>query len=581
MENLEFLNERSFLKEIDELQVALRQSIEAFAAGLDDSPEAIKERRKKVLNGDFNFFAYTYFPHHIRGESSDFQANFCTTFPQLLNKAEGCKQWWVAPRGEAKSSLLTKVGPVFIAVLGLLQKPEIRAALGINKTPSFLDYVVLLGAETKMPTKLLTVVKTELESNAMLRMDFPEVCGRGAVWKVGELVTKTNVKIEPFGAEQGIRGTFHGASRPKVIMGDDLITDKESKSPTERNNRWDFLEAAIDYLGPPDGSVKYFGVGTILNKDDLISRAKNTIGHVVNHFKAIVRFPDNMDLWEKCEELMRNEDRKAEEQAKQKDQVLTDEQLPSYKFYLKNKRRMDKGAKTSWPSVRSLFYLMKQKAKNRRAFGTEMQGDPRSDEDKVFTGMTFWVQKLRHWVYFGGCDPSMGKGQTSDPSAILVGAWDTETSKLHVVEALSKRRVPSKLESDLIAVQREFNCQAIGFENNTAFEYMRTDFRRRALADHGVALPLVGVTATVDKAVRIDSLEPYINDIVPQILFHAKQTQLLDQLDEWPEKQTNHHFDALDALHILWMIASSRSTGLPKITTSGRGRRPSKGISGY
>ena len=575
------MHEREFLSELEELQVSLRQSMEAFEAGLDDSPEAILMRRKKVLNGDFYFFAYTYFPHHIRGDSSEFQADFCTTFSQLLNQATGCKQWWVAPRGEAKSSLLTKIGPVFIAVLGLLQKPEIRAAFGITKIPPFLDYVVLLGAETKMPTKLLMVVKTELESNAMLRMDFPEACGRGPVWKVGELVTKTNVKIEPFGAEQAIRGTFHGASRPKVLMGDDLITDKESKSPTERDNRWDWLEKAIDYLGPPDGSVKFFGVGTILNKDDLISRAKNTIGHLVNHFKAIINFPVNMDLWEECEELMRNDDPKAELTEKRKGQVLPEDKLPSYKFYLKNKKRMDKGAKTSWPSVRSLFWLMKQRAKNRKAFGTEMQGDPRGDEDKVFTGITFWVKKLPHWIYFGACDPSMGKTQTADPSAILVGAMDTETSKLHLVEALSKRRVPSKLESDLVEIQREFKCQSIGFENNTAFEYMRTDFRRRALADHGIALPLVGVTATVDMFVRIDSLEPYINDIDPQILFHTKQTQLLDQLDEWPEKQTNHHFDALVALHILWMISSTRAGGLPKIATSSRSRRSRKGIPGY
>ena len=54
------------------------------------------------------------------------------------------------------------------------------------------------------------------------------------------------------------------ASRPKLLLGDDLITDAEAKSPTERENRWTWLTKAIDYLGPPDGSVKYCGVGTIL-----------------------------------------------------------------------------------------------------------------------------------------------------------------------------------------------------------------------------------------------------------------------------------------------------------------------------
>ncbi|CAJ0743766.1 hypothetical protein R76696_04647 [Ralstonia mannitolilytica] len=109
-------------------------------------------------------------------------------------------------------------------------------------------------------------------------------------------------------SEDIIRGTFHGASRPKLLLGDDLITDAEAKSPTERDNRWTWLTKAIDYLGPPDGSVKFGGVGTILDKDDPISRAKRSIGHVVHHFRAIERMPTHMDLWEECERLMRNED---------------------------------------------------------------------------------------------------------------------------------------------------------------------------------------------------------------------------------------------------------------------------------
>lgn len=566
------MHERDFLTELEQLSISLRQSIEAFQAGLDDSPEAIKARRKRVLNGDFKFFAYTYFPHHIRGESSLFQAHFCERYPQLLAQSSGVKDWWVAPRGEAKSSLLTKVGAVYIAVLALLQRPEVRADMGIDKCPAFLDYVVLLGAETKMPTKLLTVIKTELESNSMLRMDFREVCGRGPVWKVGELVTKTGVKYEPFGAEQAIRGTFHGSSRPKVLMGDDLITDVEAKSPTERNNRWDWLEKAIDYLGPPDGSVKFFGVGTILNKDDLISRAKHTIGHRVHHFKAIEKMPDHMELWERCEEIMRNDDPKFE--SRMKNRVPEEHEYPSYKFYQANKKRMDKGAVISWPSVRSLFWLMKQRAKNRKAFGTEMQGDARADEDKVFTDIRFYVQRLRHWIYFGACDPSMGKSEKSDPSAIVVGGFDTENKKLNVVHADSKKRIPSMILGDLIAVQGEFNCMSIGFENNNAYEHMRGDFMDRALKDYDTALPLLGVTASVDRDVRIGSLDHFINDAFnPRILFHPSLIILLDQLDSWPEKQSHHHYDALVALEILWKIASTRAGGLPKIATSSKHRR--------
>ena len=556
------LSEKEFLKELSELAAALRRDIEAFQSGIDPSPAAIRERRARVLNGDFNFFAYTYFPHHIRGEPSLFQAQFCQRFPQVLRQSGGCREWWIAPRGEAKSSLLTKIGPVWLAVQALLQRPEIRAEIKWgDAVPLFLDYAILLGAETKLPTKLLEVVKTELTANAALAMDFPEVCGKGPLWKVGEFVTRTGVKVEPFGAEQAIRGTFHGASRPKVLFGDDLITDAEAKSPTERDNRWAWLEKAIDYLGPPDGTVKYFGVGTVLNKDDPISKAKVTIGHIVHHFKAIATLPTNMDMWRDCEALMRNDDVTATERATQAGRVLPDEYLPSFLFYQTHKAEMDAGAVTSWPSVRSLYWLMRQRAKSPKAFSTEMQGDARADEDKIFSNITYWTRPSLDWIIFGSCDPSMGTGQKSHPSSIIIGGFDPAAKRLHVMEAESKRRVPSKLEADLISAQREFKCRAFAFENNNAYEHSRQTFIKAAL-EKGVPLPLVGVTATVPPDVRIDSLEPYITDqFSPSILLHAKLRSLLDELDTWPEKQSAHHYDNLNSLHLLWWVAVTRGAG--------------------
>lgn len=559
---------KEFLDEIANLQSDLRREIEAKQADLDMSPAARLARRTRVLNGDYKFFCYTYFPHHIWGEPSFFQSQFFDLFPKLLAKKSGVKSWWVAPRGEAKSTLLTKIGPVFITVQNLLHDAVIRQEIGHDgeKLPPVLDYIIFLGAELRMPTKLMEAVKMELTINNMLAMDFPEVCGKTGKWRIGDIVTKNGVKMEPFGADQAIRGTFHHASRPKVLLGDDLITDKEAKSPTEREGRWNWLEKAVDYLGPPDGSVKYFGVGTILNKDDPISRAKKTIGHAVHHFKALETFPTHMDKWDECEAIMRNDDRRIELAMQNKGKDPETEDLPSYKFYLKHKKKMDKGAVTSWPSVRSLFWLMRQRAKNKKAFGTEMQGDARADEDKVFTSYQFWVQRLQYWIFYGACDPSMGKGEASDPSSLIVGGWDTKTNKLHVIEAQIKRRVPSKLSADLIKMQKEYSCQGWGFENNNAYEHMRKTFiedAKRAM----VVLPLVGITATVPQEMRIESIEPNVTDIDPDILMHNSLLHLIEELDDFPEKQPHHHYDGLVGLHLLYHMAVTRAGGMPSIVS--------------
>lgn len=556
-----------FGDELADLVAQLKADIAAHATGLDPSPSARAQRRRRVLvDGDFKFFAYTYFAHHVRGDPSLFQAHFCNRLPQILRHTGGATEWWIAPRGEAKSSLLTKIGPTWCAVQGLLQQEKVRADIGWpadKPLPPFVDYIILLGAETKLPTKLLEVVKTELTFNAALALDFPEACGKGPLWKVGEFITRTGVKVEPFGAEQAIRGTFHGASRPKLLLGDDLITDAEAKSPTERNNRWEWLTKAIDYLGPPDGTVKFLGVGTILDKDDPISRAKRTIGHVVHHFRAIATLPTHMDLWAQCQELMLNADLKAVEAAGEAGQLLRDpDDLPSFRFYQENKAAMDDGAVVSWPAVRSLFWLMRQRAKAPRAFGTEMQGEPRSDADKVFSPVAFWVNRLADWQMFGGCDPSMGRGETSDPSSLLVGGRNRLSGVLHVEVADIKRRVPSKLEADLVRLQAEFGCLAWGFENNNAYEHMRQTFVAAGLAQ-GVPLPLVGITASVPPEVRIESLEPYITDpAVPGIVFAAHLTQLLAELDAWPEAQSGHHFDGLCGLWVLHQVALRSAGGL-------------------
>jgi hypothetical protein len=566
---------REFLRDVAEMKRKLRKDIEARALKLD--PKAIPERRRRVLrDGDFRFFAYTYFPHHIWGEPSVFQAAFCERFPKLLLHRGGCREWWIAPRGEAKSTLLTKIGPVFIATLALLREEKIRAEVGWKgDLPPNLDYILFLGAELSLPTKLVEVAKVELTTNPVLAMDFPEVCGRSSVWRIGEIVTRSGVRLEPRGADQAVRGTFHGASRPKVLLGDDLITDKEAKSPTERKNRWAWFNQSIDYLGPPDGSVKYLGVGTKLHPEDPISMAAKTIGHLVHHYKALMALPERMDLWQQCEEIMRNQDTAAERAASERGDILSKEDLPSYRFYRRHQRPMDKGAVTSWPGVRSIYDLMKARCRNERAFKTELQGEDLSDEDRIFTHWSFWSFVKKNWVYYAACDPSVGKGKKSDPSGIMVGAWDEDDKILNVVEAVRKRRALSVLYGDLIKVQLEYRCKAIGFENNAAFELVRQGIKETARLK-GVSLPLIGITTTEAPEVGVDELELLICDqIQPEILFHASLSQTFGEMEKWPEPQPDHHYELLKTMYILYHLAKSRGA---RGRVQSRGRREAKKI---
>lgn len=574
------MNSKDFLQEIEKIAGSLRRDIEAKQRDIDPSPAAITERRKRVLAGDFAFFVYTYFPHHMwldEGQKpSEFQDYFMNWLPNALALKNGWKNWFVAPRGEGKSTLAVKIAPIYVAVQALLQDVEICQEVGLIKPELFVDYVILFGAETKMPAKTLEVVKTELLSNNNLALDFPEICQATSTWKIGEFVTAQGVRFESRGADQSVRGAFHGASRPKLLMADDIITDKEAKSATERDSRWRFMEAAVQYLGPPDGTVKFLGVNTVLNNDDPISRAETAPGHIVHKFKAIVQFPEHMERWNECRELMLHDDKTFEKRQAAKGVAVSKEDKPSYKFWLKHKRLMSKGAKTSWPCVRNLYDLMCMWAANKREFNREMQGIAKSDEEAIFYQFDFWVNRLNDWVAYGACDPSMGKTEKADPSAILVGLYNRDAQQLHLEYESRKVRGASRLLNDLIRAQREYNCVLWGFENNNAFEYMRQDFIKRGL-EQGIALPLRGVTATISQDERIGALEPFITNQPAQILFHSKCRMILDELEAWPDKQTSHHFDLSCALTILWMIASTGAGGMPRLGS----RRVTKKIEGY
>lgn len=574
------MNSKDFLEEINRITGALRRDIEAKERNLDPSPKGIKARRKRVLGGDFEFFVYTYFPHHMwlddGQKPSEFQAYFMKWFPNAIELTNGWKNWFAAPRGEGKSTLAVKIAPIYIAALALLQDEEIRQSLGLNKPNIFMDYVILFGAEAKMPAKTLEVVKTELLNNNNLSLDFPEICSASAVWKIGEFVTPQGVRFESRGADQHVRGAFHGASRPKLLLSDDILTDKEAKSPTERDSRWRFMEAGIQYLGPPDGSVKFLGVNTVLNNDDPISRAESAPGHIVHKFKAIIQFPEHMERWNECRELMLHEDKAFEKRQAAKGIAVSTKDKPSYKFWIKHKRQMSKGSKVSWPSVRDLYDLMCMWAANKREFNREMQGIAKSDEEAIFYQFDFWVNRLSDWKAYGACDPSMGKTEKADPSSLLVGLYNRDSNQLHLEYESRKVRGASRLLNDLIRTQREYNCLVWGFENNNAFDYMRQDFIKRGL-DQGIALPLRGVTATVGQDERIGALEPFITNQPAQILFHSKCRLLMDELETWPDKQSSHHYDLSCALSILWMIASTGAGGVPQVSS----RRVNKKIEGY
>ena len=525
MKIIEKLNKKEFLKTLSEMTVIFRATIEAEVEGFDPNETAKIERIKKVNDpvDGFRFFAKTYFPHYIKNpeHESVVQQYFYSELPKAMHDKLGIKQVTAAPRGEAKSTICSQLFPIYCIVTE--QK----------------HYIGIVMDAWEQSTIMVEAIKAELESNPRLKMDFPDVVGKGRIWREGLIVTKNNRRVEGFGSGKKIRGRRHGAYRPDLIVIDDVENDENVRSPDQRDKLENWILKAVLELGPPDGSMDVFMVGTVLHHDSVLSRFLIRAGWKARKFQAVIKWPDDMSLWEQFEEIFINEG---------EDDAL--------EFYKTNKTAMDKGAVVSWPGVRPLINLMlKRISVGASSFDSEYQNNPTAT-DATFTNFTYYIEPSRDWVFFGAVDPSLGiKGkQGRDPSAILVGGYDRVNKRLDIIEALIRKRVPDLIINDTIAMQKQYNCVAWFVEAVQFQEFFRTQLMKTAIG-LGVSVPAYPVIPNTDKHLRIETLQPHVE--AGNIRFRQEHRILLEQLKHFPKAS---HDDGPDCLEMLWINAIKLAT---------------------
>lgn len=516
--------DKDFLAGIAALAETLRRQIDADTDSWSLAPEDIAERRRLVADPvtGFAYFHRTYFPHYGRAAPSVLHEYLHQRLPAIVAAPTGQRDAIAAPRGEAKSTVVSLVFVLWCVLLGKKKYP------------------ILVMDAFEQAAEMLEAVKAELEASPRLASDFPEACGKTRVWRVGCIVTANGAKVEAFGSNKKIRGRRHGPHRPDLAVLDDIENDENVATPAQRDKLQSFVNKGVLSLGPADDSMDAVLIGTVLHYDSVLSRfLKNRLWHR-KVFKAIMQWPDRMDLWERFEELLL--------QAETPDAG----EAAAMAHYAAHQVEMDAGAVVSWPAVRPLVRLMLKRARDgHTAFDSEQQNDPISGDDAPFANsIHFWVNRLASWRFFGACDPSMGRtGAGRDPSAIVVGGFDRDRGILDVVHANIRRRTPDKLIEHIIDAQAEWNCLVWGFEAVVFAEFVRTELVKRS-AVAGVPVPARPLTPIADKGLRIESLQPHMANGLLRL--HASQTTLIDMFRHYPKAD---HDDGPDATQMLWMLA--------------------------
>lgn len=517
------MRSKEFLQQLSAYAESMRAKIEAAFDGWDDSPQAVAERRKQVsdpVNG-LAFFINHYFPHYVRSPSkSQLHRYLFERLPKVFASEKSCLEAIAAPRGEAKSTIVTQLSTLWCLVT---QKKR---------------YALLVMDSIDQAYPMLEAIKSELEFNQRLRIDFPEISGVGRVWQSGTIITRANQKVQVAGSGKKLRGLRHGAYRPDLVILDDIENDEQVRNPEQRDKLHNWLKKTVLPLGSADGKLDVIYIGTILHYDSVLNRTLASKAWNTAHFKAVLKMPDNMVLWDKWEHF-----------------YLTEGEAVADAFYFANQAEMDKGAVVSW-EARPILALMKIRARDGHAtFDSEYQNDPVSGDDAIFANsLQYWTELPDDLIYFGALDPSMGKaGASRDPSAILVGGYHRASSKLYVVEAQIKKRLPDLIIEDVIRLHTQYQCHKWFVETVQFQEFLQTELVKRS-AQRGKPVPAMAVKPNTDKMLRIESLQPHIANGL--ILIHRSHSTLESQLRHFPKAD---HDDGPDALEMLWRNAVTAS----------------------
>lgn len=516
------LSPRDFKKWLEEAADGFRRKIELEVDAFSTDPKAKAARLAAIADPvtGYKTFCELYFPHYRTMPDSKLHEDLFVSLPQVVLHPKGRKKLVVAPRGSAKSSHTALMFPLWCIMRGLKH------------------YIVLIMDAFEQAAVSIEALKAELAFNPRLAQDFPEATGAGRVWREGDLITRNNIKVEGFGTGKKIRGRRHGPFRPDLAVLDDIENDENIENPKQRQKLETWIEKAVLKLGPTDGSMDVIYAGTIIHFDAVIVRFAKKPGWDVSEYRAIIKWPDRMDLWDAWEEIYRNDGEEVGEA-----------------FYLDNQADMDAGAVLNWPANHTLLFLMQERAGSHGAFESEYQNNP-INEDNPFGSITWWVQRRANTIRFGAIDPSLGKrNKSSDPSAILVGDIDPEGQHLDILTASIRKRTPDLIMEDAISLQREFNCQLWFVESVQFQELLRTELMKRA-AKAGLAMPCYPVIPHTDKNLRIERLQIPVSD--GMIRLHSSQKTLITQLQQWPNAD---HDDGPDCLEMLWTYAVQFGSG--------------------
>lgn len=486
-----------------------------------------KIRRRERGRGGHDLLAWAkkYLPQHFQRPPS-IMHRWMAGQIDTAEKSRGTKLNVLGPRGGAKSTVGTLALPLRSAV-------ECRE-----------PYIWIVSDTKHQACAHLENIKAELLDNSQLAKDYPEVVGRGSIWRGNRIVLRNGVMIEAFGTGQRLRGRRRRANRPTLIVCDDLQNDGHTLSALQREHSRDWFHGTLMKAGTARTNI--LNLATALHREALAMELHRTPGWTSRLFKAIVRWPDNMSLWNDWEA------------------VYSDIAKPRCKttarrFYDEHRGAMDQGAILLWPDAEDLYALMCMRIESgRTAFEREKQNSPINPDlcewPESYFDESIWFDEwpANLMVKTMALDPSKGADSCrGDYSALVVLGVDRQ-GVLYVEADMARRPTPAMVADGAEWFRRHqpdvFGVEANQYQDLLAGEF-ESEFRRQGI----LAARPTPIENHTPKPVRIRRLGPYLSSHRVRFKSGSAGTRLLvEQLRTFP---IGDHDDGPDAFEMALRLA--------------------------
>jgi predicted phage terminase large subunit-like protein len=370
--------------------------------------------RRAITRQDPILFALTYLPHHLRSEATGDRITFSSvhfawaryilSWTRPYDEETGPRDAFIAPREMGKSTWMFLIAPMFAGAHGHVGFVAAFADSGSQ-------------AETHLAT-----FKHELETNALLRADFPELCspmvrnrGTTAADRQGMYQSSNGFVFAARGVDSSSLGLKVGSKRPDLIILDDIEPDEAKYSADLKKKR---LSTLLDAILPLNTAARVAVTGTVTMAGSIIHElSKHALGKETTDWIASSGFRAHHFL-----------------------PIVTD----------------DEGRERSvWPARWSLAWL--NSIRTTRQYLKNYANDPRGADGDYWNNDTFIEGDVKGITRTAlSIDPAVTANKGSDFTGLAVVGYSPSEGKCLVKHASQVKLTPANLRRHVMKLLDEF-----------------------------------------------------------------------------------------------------------------------------